>query len=66
MGWERAGAGQSGRIVGALPFRNGSSGCLWLETLPDYPPGGHAAFGEWGSMPSKKIRTFFVFFWYVD
>lgn len=36
MGWER-GAGQSGRIVGALPLRNGLFECLWLETLPGYP-----------------------------
>lgn len=39
---------------------------LWLETLPDYPRGGHAAFGEWGSMLPKKYEHFFVFFRYVD
>ena len=42
--------------------RNGSPGCLWLKTLPGYPRGGNAAFGEWGSMPSKKNTNIFLCF----
>ena len=60
MGWER-GAGQSG-----LQCQHFAAvwivWSLWLETLPDYPRGEHAAFGTWDSMSPKKIRTFFCVF----
>lgn len=62
MGWERGGMRASqGCSANTLPS-SGSSGCLWLETLPGYPRGGNAAFGEWGSVLSKKTNIFLCLF----
>lgn len=66
MGWERGGCGPVRAAVPTLCVVR-IVWSLWLETLPDYPRGEHAAFGEWGSMlPKKNTDIFFVFFRCVD